>query len=461
MRRNRLALALAVAGCGSSAPGRAVRQARPRNAAARAGAAAARPALTGRPSPAADTAGWSRWSPPRPGTACSMLSVPGSGCCARSRCRASRSTWPGPAPTVRSRWSVPAARRSVCSAGRGCAASGCPGDWSRRTSPSMAPGGDFVYVTDDGSGRADVIGLARRRIVSRTLRRYSAPTTSPSVPTGQQVWVVLGQAAHTVAILSTASRPPPGRHRRQLGQPGRPRVVGHFDPGYRAHDIKFTPDGRSVWITSASGSTIGVFDARTHRLRLRIPAGAPPQHVVFGGSFCLRDQRLRLHHRADPLAHRAGRAPGPCPVRILRARRGRTAMSSRRRCCAEPWPSMTATSESCGSGVSAATRGGRRPGRPLVRTDRADHDQLVAIVARGHPDRAGVASDDRVAEALVEALDAQAAADGQGQMLEPQLGRQPVQPFEQDPAGAGPLQSPGRPSGAARCASGRAAASRR
>jgi DNA-binding beta-propeller fold protein YncE len=149
---------------------------------------------------------------------------------------------------------------------------------------ALAPGGEFVYVTDDGSGRADVIGLARRRIASRRFIGLGAHHLAFN-PGGSQVWVVLGQSAHTVAILSTASRPPSGVTGGNWVNPARPRVVAHLDPGYRAHDIKFTPDGRSVWITSASGPTIGVFDARTHRLRLRIPAGAPPQHVVFGGSF--------------------------------------------------------------------------------------------------------------------------------------------------------------------------------
>ena len=51
-----------------------------------------------------------------------------------------------------------------------------------------------------------------------------------------------------------------------------------------------------------------------------------------------------------------------------------------------------------------------------------------------------MASDDRVPEALVEALDAEAGADAEREMLESEFGRQPVQPFEQDPPGARPLQ---------------------
>jgi len=149
---------------------------------------------------------------------------------------------------------------------------------------ALAPGGDFLYVTDDGSGRADVIGLARQRIVSRRFVGLGAHHLAFS-PTGGQVWVVLGQSAQTVAILSTTTPPPSGVTGGNWVNPARPRVVAHLDPGYRAHDIKFTPDGRSVWITSASGPTIGVFDARTHRLRRRISGGAPPQHVVFSGAF--------------------------------------------------------------------------------------------------------------------------------------------------------------------------------
>ncbi|MEO8969772.1 MAG: hypothetical protein ABI355_19170 [Solirubrobacteraceae bacterium] len=148
--------------------------------------------------------------------------------------------------------------------------------------PALAPGGDALYVTDDATGRLAAIALTNQRIVSRTFVGLGAHHLAFS-PTAAQVWVALGQSARTITILSTRTPPPPGTTGSHSVNPARPHVVAQFDPGYRAHDLKFTPDGRSVWVTSASGPTIGVFDARTHRLRFRVPGGAPPQHVIFSG----------------------------------------------------------------------------------------------------------------------------------------------------------------------------------
>jgi hypothetical protein len=62
-------------------------------------------------------------------------------------------------------------------------------------------------------------------------------------------------------------------------------VIGRFDPGFPAHDLSFTADGRRVWVTSASGPDVSVFSARDHRLLFRVPVGPPPQHVAFDGPY--------------------------------------------------------------------------------------------------------------------------------------------------------------------------------
>ncbi len=148
--------------------------------------------------------------------------------------------------------------------------------------PALAPGADVLYVTDDATGRLAVIALTDRRIVSRTFVGLGAHHLTFSADAAQ-TWVALGQSARTITILSIRTPPPLGITGGNWVNPARPHIVAHFDPGYRAHDLKFTPDGRAVWVTSASGPTIGVFDARTHRLRFRVPGGAPPQHVIFSG----------------------------------------------------------------------------------------------------------------------------------------------------------------------------------
>ncbi|MGI9184334.1 MAG: YncE family protein [Solirubrobacteraceae bacterium] len=155
------------------------------------------------------------------------------------------------------------------------------GGFSSPHIPALAPGGEYAYVTDDASGRVAAIGLSDQRVDSRTFVGAGAHHLAFS-PDARQVWVALGQAAATVVILSTAgSAPPPGVS--VMIDPRHPHVVGRLRPGYLAHDLLFAPDGQRVWITAANRPYVGVFSARDHRLLFRVPAGAPPQHVVFAG----------------------------------------------------------------------------------------------------------------------------------------------------------------------------------
>jgi DNA-binding beta-propeller fold protein YncE len=149
--------------------------------------------------------------------------------------------------------------------------------------PAMAPGGGYAYITQDASGQLAVIRLTDDKVVSRTFVGLGAHHLAFS-PDAQQVWVALGQSATTIAILSTVvRRPPPPQS--VWADPGHPRLIGRFEPGYLAHDLLFTPDGRRVWITSADGPDVGVFSARDHALLFKVPAGPPPQHVVFEGRY--------------------------------------------------------------------------------------------------------------------------------------------------------------------------------
>jgi DNA-binding beta-propeller fold protein YncE len=149
--------------------------------------------------------------------------------------------------------------------------------------PAIAPGGRYAYVTDDARGQVDVIRLTNDKVVSRTFVGVGAHHLAFS-PNGQQVWVALGQSASTIAILSdVVSRPSSPSSVRV--NPGHPRPIGQFHPGYLAHDLMFTPNGRQVWITSANGPDVGVFSAGARRLLFRVPAGQPPQHVVFDGRY--------------------------------------------------------------------------------------------------------------------------------------------------------------------------------
>jgi DNA-binding beta-propeller fold protein YncE len=126
----------------------------------------------------------------------------------------------------------------------------------------------WVYVTDDGRGLLDVISLQQKRVVARLEVGLGAHHMALS-PNGRRLWIALGEQARTLVIVD-------------VSRPEHPRVISRFDPGFLAHDLAFSPSGRKVWVTSAKGSSVAVLDARRGRRLLSVPAGPPPQHVVFG-----------------------------------------------------------------------------------------------------------------------------------------------------------------------------------
>jgi YVTN family beta-propeller protein len=69
-----------------------------------------------------------------------------------------------------------------------------------------------------------------------------------------------------------------------LSRPSRPRLLRRFSPGFVAHDLTFSPDGRRVWVTSGVGDSVHVLDARTGKQVFAVPVGAAPQHVAFAGN---------------------------------------------------------------------------------------------------------------------------------------------------------------------------------
>ena len=125
-----------------------------------------------------------------------------------------------------------------------------------------------AYVTDEGSGRLQVIRLTGRPRVVRSVFVGAGAHHMGVSPAGNELWVALGERARTIAVLD-------------VSDPWRPRVVGRFDPGFAAHDVAFSSDWR-VWVTAADRRFVTVFDSRTRRPVARVPAGAPPQHVAFG-----------------------------------------------------------------------------------------------------------------------------------------------------------------------------------
>jgi DNA-binding beta-propeller fold protein YncE len=133
--------------------------------------------------------------------------------------------------------------------------------------PALSPDGRYAYVTDDARGQLVVIGLTRGRVIRRLFVGLGAHHMSFR-PGHRQLWIALGERARTIVIVSTS-------------KPARPRVVGKFEPGGLAHDLAFPAGGRRVWVSYDDRSSVAVFDARTLRRLLTLPAGSPPQHVAF------------------------------------------------------------------------------------------------------------------------------------------------------------------------------------
>jgi DNA-binding beta-propeller fold protein YncE len=134
--------------------------------------------------------------------------------------------------------------------------------------PLIGADGRFAYVTDDTRGQLVVIDLARHRIARRVYVGLGAHHMTED-EAGNQLWIALGERARSIAVVDASS-------------PGRPHRLGHVNPRGEAHDLAFSPSGARVWVTYDDRSEVGVFSTLTGKLVRRLPAGPPPQHVLFG-----------------------------------------------------------------------------------------------------------------------------------------------------------------------------------
>jgi len=133
---------------------------------------------------------------------------------------------------------------------------------------AITPDGQWVYVTDAGTGELSVIELETRRVVGRVYVGAGAHHLAIS-PDFSRAWVALGETARTIVVLDTTKQ-------------NRPRVIGRIHTRVAAHDLVFAPDGHTVWVSSASAPYVSVLNASSGRLVATVPAGPGPQHIAFG-----------------------------------------------------------------------------------------------------------------------------------------------------------------------------------
>ncbi len=131
------------------------------------------------------------------------------------------------------------------------------------------PYGYDAYVTDDARGTLTVINLVNRRVTSTIHIGAGAHHVCFSVP-HQMAWVALGESARNIVLLSTVDR-------------DHPRVLGQFPPPFAVHDLACSPDNGRVWLTSASGPDVTLFDGFDYGVVFRVRVGPAPQHVVLHG----------------------------------------------------------------------------------------------------------------------------------------------------------------------------------
>jgi DNA-binding beta-propeller fold protein YncE len=187
------------------------------------------------------------------------------------------------------------------------------------TSPhivAVAPDAQFAYVTDDGAGTVTPIRIRdAHRFPSLSIGAGAHHLTFN--PNGQTAWVALGESATTIVTLDTRD-------------PAHPHIASRWQPAFAVHDLHFSPEGTSVWLSSATGPDVTVVDARTHAVRFRIPVGRAPQHIAFGpGGAYLTSGYGSVIERADPATGRIlDRASSPYGSFELDARGGYVVTSS-------------------------------------------------------------------------------------------------------------------------------------
>ena len=131
------------------------------------------------------------------------------------------------------------------------------------------PDGRHAFVTDAERGEVIAVDVLRGRVVGR--EHVGARARHITIdPSGRRLWIALGSKAEQIAIVD-------------VSRPSRPRLIRLVRPPFLAHDVAWTPDGRTIWVSSGDKNELALYRARTLDVIARPPADWPPQHVTFRG----------------------------------------------------------------------------------------------------------------------------------------------------------------------------------
>lgn len=164
---------------------------------------------------------------------------------------------------------------------------------------AFAPGGRYAFFSDGGAGEVAVIDVERARVIRRVEVGAGARHLGLS-PDGRRLWVALGTAATTIAVLD-------------VSEPRAPRVQRRVRAPFLAHDVAVAPDGRHVWVTAARERRLAILRAATGAVVRRLPGDEGPQHVSFGPGRAYvasgEGRSLRVHALDDGRILRSTRVP--------------------------------------------------------------------------------------------------------------------------------------------------------
>jgi DNA-binding beta-propeller fold protein YncE len=133
-----------------------------------------------------------------------------------------------------------------------------------------SPGGRYAFVTDSGRRDVAVVDVVRAHVVAR-VRLGGWPRHVSLDPSARTLWVALGTASRTLAVVDVT-------------RPTEPRRIGTVRPPFLLHDVGFVPGTGHVWVTSGDTRALAVHDASSGHVLGQLAAGSPPQHVTFRGA---------------------------------------------------------------------------------------------------------------------------------------------------------------------------------